>query len=162
MPYLVDANCFIQAKNSFYGFDFCPGFWDWIDQQHALKTLFSIDKIALELAKGNDDLAAWAKQKGGDFFLPMDTATGQKNRIITTWVQQAGFRQHVIDEFFRGADPFLIAYAFAHNYTVVTHEIKVNANQMNKVKIPNVCAEFNIQHVTIFDLLRSTGAKLHI
>ena len=27
--YLLDSNVFIQAKNLYYGFDFCPAFWDW-------------------------------------------------------------------------------------------------------------------------------------
>ncbi len=31
MPYLLDANVFIQAKNLHYGFDFCPAFRDWLD-----------------------------------------------------------------------------------------------------------------------------------
>ncbi len=30
MPYLLDTNVFIQAKNLHYGFDFCPAFWDWL------------------------------------------------------------------------------------------------------------------------------------
>ena len=30
MPYLLDANVFIQAKNLHYGMDFCPAFWDWL------------------------------------------------------------------------------------------------------------------------------------
>ena len=30
MAYLLDANVFIQAKNLYYGFDFCPAFWDWL------------------------------------------------------------------------------------------------------------------------------------
>jgi hypothetical protein len=30
MPYLLDANVFIQAKNLHYGLDFCPAFWDWL------------------------------------------------------------------------------------------------------------------------------------
>lgn len=33
MTYLLDANVFIQAKNLQYGFDFCPAFWDWLDEQ---------------------------------------------------------------------------------------------------------------------------------
>lgn len=33
MKYLLDANIFIQAKNLQYGFDFCPAFWDWLDEQ---------------------------------------------------------------------------------------------------------------------------------
>jgi hypothetical protein len=28
MPYLLDANVFIQAKNLHYGLDFCPVFWE--------------------------------------------------------------------------------------------------------------------------------------
>ena len=30
MSYLLDANIFIQAKNLYYGFDFCPAFWEWL------------------------------------------------------------------------------------------------------------------------------------
>lgn len=30
MPYLLDADVFISAKNLHYGFDFCPAFWDWL------------------------------------------------------------------------------------------------------------------------------------
>jgi hypothetical protein len=30
MAYLLDANVFIQAKNLYYGLDFCPAFWDWL------------------------------------------------------------------------------------------------------------------------------------
>ena len=30
VAYLLDANVFIQAKNLYYGFDFCPAFWEWL------------------------------------------------------------------------------------------------------------------------------------
>lgn len=30
MQYLLDANVFIEAKNRYYGFDFCPAFWNWL------------------------------------------------------------------------------------------------------------------------------------
>mgnify|MGYP006298525777 CR=1 FL=1 len=30
MAYLLDANVFIEAKNRYYGMDFCPAFWDWL------------------------------------------------------------------------------------------------------------------------------------
>ena len=33
MAYLLDSNVFIEAKRLHYGFDFCPAFWDWIDQR---------------------------------------------------------------------------------------------------------------------------------
>ena len=30
MAYLLDADAFIRAKNLHYGFEICPGFWDWL------------------------------------------------------------------------------------------------------------------------------------
>ncbi|MEJ7695585.1 MAG: DUF4411 family protein [Candidatus Limnocylindrales bacterium] len=31
MAYLLDANVFIESKKRWYGLDFCPAFWDWLD-----------------------------------------------------------------------------------------------------------------------------------
>jgi hypothetical protein len=45
MAYLLDADTFIQAKNLHYGFDFCPGFWDWIVRENAAGRVFSIGKV---------------------------------------------------------------------------------------------------------------------
>lgn len=58
MAYLLDSNVFIQAKNFHYGFDFCPGFWDWIDHSHADGTVLSIEKVYDELASGDDELSS--------------------------------------------------------------------------------------------------------
>ena len=49
MTYLLDANVFIQAKNLHYGFEFCPAFWDWIDDQTNAGSVYSIERIADEL-----------------------------------------------------------------------------------------------------------------
>jgi len=42
MTYLLDANVFIQAKNLYYGFDFCPAFWDWLVEWNTDGKVFSI------------------------------------------------------------------------------------------------------------------------
>ena len=49
MAYLLDANVFIEGKNRYYGFDFCPGFWDWIDAANAAHRVFSIEKVGDEI-----------------------------------------------------------------------------------------------------------------
>ncbi len=46
MTYLLDANVFIQAKNLHYGFDFCPAFWDWLDDANNRGVVFSIELVA--------------------------------------------------------------------------------------------------------------------
>lgn len=72
MSYLLDANVFIQAKNLHYGLDFCPAFWDWLLANNATGTLFSIDKVADELAAGADELTDWMQQHGNGLFRQTD------------------------------------------------------------------------------------------
>lgn len=49
MAYLLDANVFIQAKNLYYGLDFCPGFWDWLAVENEAGQVFSIEKVGERL-----------------------------------------------------------------------------------------------------------------
>ena len=61
MAYLLDSNVFIEAKNRYYGIDFCPAFWDWLIKQNANGSVYSIEEVGDELTEGNDALADWAK-----------------------------------------------------------------------------------------------------
>ncbi len=61
MPYLLDSNVFIEAKNRYYGIDFCPAFWDWLVKQNAKGSIYSIEKVGDKLTAGNDALADWAR-----------------------------------------------------------------------------------------------------
>ena len=74
MVYLLDANVFMQAKNLYYGLDFCPAFWDWLIASNAAGRVFSIEKIGDEIEAGGDALATWAAQRGPSFFLQPDSA----------------------------------------------------------------------------------------
>ena len=49
MSYILDANVFIQAKNEYYGMDFCPAFWDWIITSNSDGIVASISDILAEL-----------------------------------------------------------------------------------------------------------------
>jgi hypothetical protein len=72
VAYLLDSDVFMQAKNLHYGFDFCPGFWEWIDARAADGIVASIDRVRDELLAGGDDLAAWAEERDEGFFLRPD------------------------------------------------------------------------------------------
>ena len=158
MAYLLDANTLIQAKNEYYGFDLCPGFWDWLDQQNAAGEVFSIDRIQQELERGNDDLATWATAHGNGFFQPVDDQTNQAMATVATWVQNGNFTDNAKREFLSCADPFLIAHAMAHGHTVATHEVHVEGER-KKVKIPTVCRGLNVPCLRTFDMLRQKGAS---
>jgi hypothetical protein len=161
MAYLLDANTFIQAKNEYYGFDTCPGYWDWLQRENAAGNVFSIDRIGDELKQGNDQLAAWAAARGKDFFLPLDNPAVQAMSRVSNWVQSAGYRDPAKRAFFSSADPFLIAYGLAHGHALVTHEVHVEGER-RKVKGPSVCAGLQVPCIRIFEMLRREGARFVI
>ena len=85
MAYLLDANVFIEGKNRYYGLDFCPAFWDWIDAANQASRVFSIEKVGDELDAIADDLSTSATARGPRLFLPVDTAMVAALRQVATW-----------------------------------------------------------------------------
>lgn len=157
MAYLLDANVFIQAKNLHYGFDFCPAFWDWLDQQNGLERVFSIERVGDELTVGGDALADWATERKRTFFLPPDAAMLTSLPTVSEWVSSQDYSPAAVNTFLQVADYYLVARALAHEDMVVTHEAA--ADSVNKVKIPNVCIGLGIKCVTPFEMLRTERAR---
>ncbi len=152
MRYLLDANVFIQAKNFHYGFDFCPAFWDWVDRECNSGKIFSVEKVGDELRAGNDELADWAKDRVGTFFLTPDALTSSNMRTASIWATSHGYGQFAVNEFLQSADFYLVAHALAHGDVVVSQEKLIQS--MKKIQIPNACRGLDIECITIFDLLR--------
>ena len=90
MAYLLDANVFIEGKNRYYGFDFCPAFWDWLDAANAANRVFSIEKVADELAAIADDLLAWAASRRTRLFLPVEPPMLDALRQVDCWAPGRG------------------------------------------------------------------------
>ncbi|KJU82461.1 hypothetical protein MBAV_005346 [Candidatus Magnetobacterium bavaricum] len=156
LKYALDSSIFIEAKNRYYSFDLCPGFWDALLWHHNRNLLSSIDRIKAELDRGDDDLTKWInKTMPKTCFVSTDDPEvirwfGQ----IVTWVQaQSQFIQAAKADFAKVADGWLIAYAKANNLVLVTHEV-YNQFAKGKVKIPNVCKAFNVTCVDTFDMLK--------
>lgn len=160
MAYLLDANVFIEAKNRYYGFDFCPAFWDWLDQSHAAGTVFSIDKVHDELVGGSDELATWAQQRASGFFLTPDATIVPSLQATSSWTSGGGYEPAAVATFLQGADYYLVADAHAHDHTVVTHEVV--AHSTKKVKIPNVCLALSVKCMNPFEMLRAERARFVI
>ncbi len=157
MPYLLDSNIFIEAKNRYYGLDFCPAFWDWLVASNADGVVYSIEKVGDELAAGTDNLAGWAARRGPAFFLKPDGKLLPSLAAVSTWASSQNYEQAAVTTFLQDADYYLIAYALAHGHTVVTHEIA--AATVKKIKIPNVCIPLGIKVVSPFDMLRLERAN---
>jgi hypothetical protein len=158
VAYLLDANVFIQAKNLHYGFDFCPGFWDWIDHAHTTGSLYSVEKVGDELVAGADQLATWAQQRPPSFFLQADANVVASLQATSTWANTSGYEPTAVNTFLQGADYYLVAQAHAQGHTVVTHEI-VSAST-KRIKIPNACLGMGVRCLNTFEVLRAEHARL--
>ena len=75
--FIIDSNELIEAKNTYYGFDFAPGFWEWLDSSANRGVLGSIEAVRDELMVRKDQLSAWAQQRP-NFFAPLDQPTANQ------------------------------------------------------------------------------------
>ncbi|MEZ6007399.1 MAG: DUF4411 family protein [Planctomycetota bacterium] len=164
--YLVDSSPFIEAKQRYYGFDFCPGFWEAIEAAHAESRVFSIDRVRQELVGEKDELSTWsAAAVSPAFFLDTSTqAVASEFAPLMAWVNaQPQFTSAAKAEFAMAtvADGWLIAAAKLHGMTLVTHEVP-RPEARKRVPIPNVCAAFGVPYANTFQMLRDLGISLVI
>jgi len=112
VKYFLDSNTLIEAKNRYYGMRICPAYWQWLLLQNQAFSLASIEPVKDELTKGHDALAAWAIDNSSFFWGVSDEDTQTAFVKVVTLVAQAqGMKTGAMEEFLRGADPWLIAKA---------------------------------------------------
>ena len=157
--FLIDTNSIIEAKDFFYAFDICPGFWNALLRHHELGEVYSIDHVKSELTDGKDILVRWAKKMPKGFFLPTTTVdVVNEYATIIQWVQENYERQDAVSSFAAKADGWLIAYAKVHGFTIVSEE-KLNLDMKKRVANPNVCLQFGVPYCNVFEMLRRTKVK---
>ncbi|MCS1409390.1 MAG: tRNA(fMet)-specific endonuclease VapC [Verrucomicrobia subdivision 3 bacterium] len=155
--YLLDTDVFIQAKNRHYGFDFCPAFWDWLVEQNRAGRVASIEKVAEELYSGEDELVKWAEKRSEAFFLRPDSAVLAAAPAVSKWANSNNYKPAAVHTFLQVADYWLVAHALAHDWTVVTHEVRNDSAK--KIKIPNACIGLGLRCVTPYEMLRRERAR---
>jgi hypothetical protein len=159
MPYLLDSNVFIEAKNRHYSFEVCPAFWDWIDWEHTNCKIYSIAKVKDELTQGNDELAQWAEKRGSDFFLPLTETDRKSLDALSKWANESNYEKQAISKFLDLADYCLVAQGHSHHLEVVTHETSSNSPSGKKIKIPDACKAMEVQSLNPYEMLGREKAK---
>ncbi|MFO0681019.1 MAG: DUF4411 family protein [Sandaracinus sp.] len=157
MAHLLDANAFITAKNTHYGLDFCPGYWDWIVREHATGKVASVEKVGDELAAVADDLSAWAAALPTSFFVRPDQTALPALAKVRSWVVAQGFSPAAILDFEQSADYYLVSQALAGHHSVVTYELPSGSKK--RVKIPDVCIGLGIKCLQPHQMLRIERAR---
>lgn len=158
MIYLLDANTYIQAKNTYYHMDICPAYWDWLDKQFEAGVIFSIKMVKDELKSGDDDLANWVKIRDSHFIPNNDEDTQNAFAQVAATIMQGNYNLANRDNFMAKADPWLIAKAMTLGATVVSQENRVPLNSKS-VKIPNICDIFSVQCINTFQFLQELKAN---
>lgn len=158
MVYLVDSNVLITAKNSYYGFDICPGFWDWILSAHASGRLFSNKHVYRELSAGDDDLASWiANTLPSSFWIGRDQGTAPHLASLAQWCANANYTDAARAQFLdNSADYYLVAQAKQLDFGLITHEIPSISRK--RVKIPDAARAVSARVANPFDVLTREGA----
>ena len=99
--YIVDSDVLITAKNLYYAFEICPGFWDSLLHFHNAGRVFSIDRVKSELLAGRktEDLVLWVKNEvPAGFFLEMDSedeTTAFSDIMLWVQIGRASCRERV-------------------------------------------------------------------
>lgn len=158
LRFCLDTNVLIQAKNGPYGFDIVPGFWNWLDEAVQKNIVYSTISVYDEITEGNDELAAWVKErKDTGFFIEPSADAQEKIQEIADFVVSNFESQHA-GKFLGGADPWVIAQALIDGANVVTHE-SFSGPGTKRVKIPAICKKFDVSYVDTYAMLRLAGAK---
>lgn len=144
MTYLLDANVFIQVKNLHYGLDFCTAFWDWMVESNTAGKVFSIDKVADEIAAGADELTEWMNNHAGNLFLGTDSRTIEKFGQVSTWATGQEYEPAAINTFLQVADFYLVAHALSGG--LVTRNPAVSTSFSNVDSIGLRCFLFCQTH----------------
>lgn len=157
--YVVDANVLIQAHRLHYRFRICPGFWASLIHFNQSGLLCSIDRVQSELKKGKDQLTKWSNQLPKGFFQSTKEpevvkACGEVSRWV---LGNSQYKEVAKNEFLRGADPWLIAYASTHNCRLITSE-QPAPDSKTKIKIPDVCNAIQAEWGCPFDMLEEAEA----
>lgn len=159
MKFILDANVFIEPANFYYDLEIVPGYWKSLQKAHDHAFVHSIDKVRDELLVQKNQLAIWVKTLPKSFFdSSSDTAVTSKFSDVITWVYgHRVFSMAAKQDFANGADGWLVAYAAVNSATIVTQEVLKPDDTKRHVSIPNVCVEFSVKYINVYEFVRELG-----
>ncbi|MXW48231.1 MAG: DUF4411 family protein [Gammaproteobacteria bacterium] len=156
--YLIDADVFISAKNRYYAFDICPGFWNSLIYHGSTGIVHSIDRVKSELLAGreSEDLVQWVKTDlPAEFFLDTyaDDVIATYEKVMLWVYRHPQYYDSAKAKFATEADGWLVAYAASRNAVIITNE-QPRPTSRSRILLPDVCAQFNVTYEDTFHLLR--------
>lgn len=141
--YCIDTSALIAAWYERYKPNRFPKLWEQIDQLVADGRLVSSIMVLDECSRRSPELHAWLKDRAAMFMLPDQAIQKRVDHIVNTYT---GLVAQGKEKF--AADPFLIATAEVHSYTVITEE----TGPASLAKIPGVCNALKVPSINLMQL----------
>jgi hypothetical protein len=149
--YVFDSGPFIDLKN--YPGDVFTTLWDNFSQLIRNGHVISSTEVLKELQDYDDEMAEWAKINKQIFLKPSIEEQTLVKSILEKHPEL--IKQEAILLGKPQADPFVIAQARIHECVLVHNEkFKPNAH-----RIPNVCKQFKVKEIPLFEFFRLEGWK---
>lgn len=155
--FVIDASSLIDL-NKFNPLDIYEKPWEKLEKLIDDGMLFSSIEVFKELIKKDDMLADWIK-KHKKMFKPI---TKKQTETVSQILRKYPSIINVKKE--NAADPWVIALAveLSEQKTLVTVKWLVVTEEQkrgNRVRIPLICEDYNIDYLKIFDMFRRKGWK---
>ena len=155
---VVDTNILIGAYIKDYISTVFPGVWQFLDHQVQAGRLVLISAVRREVLHP-DGLVDWVQDHAQHVVRETeDTSVVQQYERVITWVRDSRFTPRASDDFARGADGWLVSYGQVKGMAVVTNEA-FNTESRKHVPIPNVCREFDVEHLSASVMFERLGAR---
>ncbi|MBM6968650.1 DUF4411 family protein [Pseudoramibacter alactolyticus] len=155
--YFLDTNIFISSYRGFYAMDIVPSFWEALSKT-ALKTkrIYIPDMIKEEVLRNEDELTDWLRENIASFKETLSSVDSVQKSFtkIADWANSTDrFTENAKKTFLSCADPWIIAHAMTYGGKVVTMEVPAPGSK-TKIKIPDVCNQFNVKYITLYSFMR--------
>jgi len=163
--HLLDANVLITAHSQYYPIDQVPQFWAWLKQMGQNGEIKMPAEILDEIKDGSTDeeadaLYAWISDDDNRQALLLNE---EPDPALVQQVLDNGYGQNLNDNELEevGRDPILIAYALRDpaGRCVVTTEVSKPSKLRQNRKVPDVCADLNVECCNTFALTKKLGFK---
>jgi hypothetical protein len=154
--YLLDADTLIRADRTYYPLQRFPVFWQWLLYHSGIGNIKIPQEQFDEVVAGKGELVDWLSDKTRKEALLLP---GVVDRALFDQVIERGYASD-LDEtelITVGKDPFLIAYGLVStaDRTIVSFEVSAPAKKRANRKIPDVCAGFGLNCITMFELIKT-------
>jgi len=149
--YVFDSGPFIGLKN--YPRDVFSSLWSNFSQLIQDGNIVSSSEVLREIENYDDEIAEWAKLNKQIFIKPTIEEQILVQQILAKHPDLVKEEAILLGKPY--ADPFVIAQAKSHSCILVHSEkLKPNAH-----KIPNVCQDFGVAELALFEFFRKEKWK---